>query len=168
MQRVLVPPVLEGNEGEQTCNGTDNLIGPPRGEERAVRAVVHEDKRPHEQSGRGEGEDERPPEGEREQAIHRREDESERQQRRRELEHGATELRGLISRDERTPGTGVGDHDGGDVSHRLAPGPRYAGVARSAEDLGRSNRVRSALVRRLAVVQCGIPRTAVSMRAIAW
>src|SRR5437016_12166445 len=119
MQTVLVPPVLEGNEGEQTCNGTDNLIGPSRGEERAVRAVVHEDKRPHEQRGCGEGEDERPPEGEREQAIHRREDESERQQCRRELEHGGTRLGWLISRYEWTEGQVGWDHEVTDDRSRL-------------------------------------------------
>jgi len=33
VQSVLVSPVLKRNERQQTCNGTDDLIGPPRWEE---------------------------------------------------------------------------------------------------------------------------------------
>jgi len=49
VQRVLTPPVLERHQRENTGHVPDDLIPPPRRDERAVGAVVHEDERPHEQ-----------------------------------------------------------------------------------------------------------------------
>ena len=87
----------------------------------------------------------------------------ERNEGRHQLQHGATRPRLLISRDKRQPVAGVGHYRRANVGHACS----------SAEAEWRRQKRRgskngfppsSALVRNLAVMKCGLPHVAMSMR----
>ena len=53
VDRVVVAPAQEGRVDEQSKRHPEPVVGAPRGQERAVRAVVEEDERPHEEARGG-------------------------------------------------------------------------------------------------------------------
>ena len=71
-------------------------------------AIVHEYERSHEQPGRRHGEQQRPPERDREQAIHNCEARDQRQKCRRELQDHASGVGSLVVSNDLTPASVVG------------------------------------------------------------
>ena len=53
VQRVIAPPLRERSERQHARHESHRVIQRARREERTVRAVVHEDERPHEEARGG-------------------------------------------------------------------------------------------------------------------
>ena len=71
MQAVLAAPVGEGRERDEAARPSDDHVGAPRGEERAVPAIVLDDEDAHQQRAGRHGERKREQIGVREDEVHR-------------------------------------------------------------------------------------------------
>src|SRR5207249_4582352 len=112
MERMILSPLRERRQRHHAGDPPYDLIRPPRLEEGAVTAVVHDDEGPHEQAGCGQGEHERHDIRQRQRQVHHPEQADQRHEGRYHLPDGTYGRRVLILRDDRSPCWLPGRRDG--------------------------------------------------------
>jgi hypothetical protein len=107
MQRVIAAPLSERRERQHTGYRPDDFIRAARGEQRAVRAIVHQNESSYEQPAGGnrekDGEGERP----RERSICGRKGDGKQAQRRDELEERPANVRSNVGPDNPSPASSI-------------------------------------------------------------